>query len=110
KAKDLIISTPILSENNTASEAISKMSDSKNLYLPLLGSNGLPSIISLAHIKQIPKALWETTHLKDIVIQMPKIIDSKDPLDEVLVLALSTPSGVVPISEEGRIIGILKLS
>lgn len=110
KAKDLMVALPSISENTTISEAVSQMMSSKNLFLPVTRETGPPAIFNVESLEGTSKNTWDTTRIKDLKLEIPKIIHPDDSLEEVMPLALKASAGGVPVVDDGELVGVIRTS
>jgi Zn-dependent protease len=106
-AKDVMRIVYPIEAQATLREAVFRMNRSRQLILPVSGDQN-KSVISYEVINQIPKHLWKDTLVRDVAVQIPKVIDINDPLDEIWPIALSTIVGGIPVTQDHQIIGIIK--
>jgi len=110
RARDLMISLPSISENTTISEAVFQMAHSKTLLLPVIREAGQPSLITANLLKQIPKKTWDTMRIKDISVELLKVIHPDDPIEDIMILTLKTIMGGVPVVQDNQLVGVVRAS
>jgi Zn-dependent protease/CBS domain-containing protein len=120
-AKDLICSVPVIGEEDSVAKAAEVMFRSKNRILPVsmnkenlvnlenrktIGNKGGVAMITLGHLKSIPKDFWAQTPVKQVMVLPKLILDPLEPIEKGL--AELTLHGALPVQKEGEILGLVR--
>ncbi|MBI3541797.1 MAG: site-2 protease family protein [Deltaproteobacteria bacterium] len=97
-----------IDENLSLDSVVTQMTTTRNTVLPVATASGEPALIGLAQVTAVPRALWSTKRVHDVMLEAPKVLDAKDPIAQILPEILATPVGALPVREDGRVIGVVK--
>ena len=109
-ASDVIVRTPVLNDRLYIGETANRMIDSQQTVLPVAVAPEKAAVISLAQIRRIPRQYWDTTAVKDLMLPVTRILNMQDHLGEIIPDLATSPLGVLPVRDDGSIVGIVRYS
>ena len=116
RAGEVATLVPSLPDGQSLSAAINQMLHSRVTALPVEHPKGRYSIVTLQQVRAVPFHFRDTTLLRDVVDRLTEdaetleFLDWDTPLATALQELGSARHGILPVSRNGRIIGILRHS
>jgi Zn-dependent protease/CBS domain-containing protein len=108
---EVTVKTAFVGERDSVAQAVSVMVDATISVLPVLTSSAQPNLVFLHRIRNIPRAYWNTTQVKDVMVEASRALHADDSLSDALTDLASAREGVLPVQERsGRIVGIARYS
>jgi CBS domain-containing protein len=117
RAGDVATLVPPVEESQTLAQAIAQMLHSRVTALPVVHSGGGFSIITLQQVRSVPFHFRDTTLVRDLVRRFPggeasaaEFLEWNTPLHTALSDLAAAPGATLPVSANGKIIGIIRYS
>ncbi len=110
KVSDVLLRTPVLAELETLDSAANEMLLARQVFLPVARSNGGAGVISLDRMRSVDRRLWETLKVRDAMEAQSKTVRLEQPLSEVFTEIAAARHQLLPVEEDGKILGIVRLS
>jgi Zn-dependent protease len=91
-------------------ESVSKhMLQTRTTLLPVRLADGF-SLVALQQILTVPERFRSQVPVADLLRNPVRVLDTSEPLEEVLPQLMSAPLGALPVSQSGSIIGFIRHS
>lgn len=97
-----------IAESATLAQAARRMIGAQATALPVNTVSGTPAILALPQIKAVPRELWESKAVRDLMTEVPKALDANDQLGPVLLELASAPGGILPVEKDGIPVGVVQ--
>jgi Zn-dependent protease/CBS domain-containing protein len=108
KAGDVGFRVSAVSERETIEGAVRLMKEGHTLVLPVQGRE--PATISVKQAGKIPRNLWTTTMVSQVMETDTRALELSDPMDEALTDLYASENQALPLQENGRIVGIVRIA
>jgi len=108
RAGQVGVTTPVIRTPMSIEEAIHIMTEEHERILPVVSPDGSLKLLSLTELKNIDRLEWQSRKAHDVAIPVNRAIDVNEALDEVLP-EIATYQ-VLPLSDKGIIIGVIRYS
>ncbi len=109
-AQVMTVSCPAIPSDITISQLVQEYVLPRGCHLFMAADEGgLQGILTLQHIKSVPRQEWDVTQVKDVVTPIDKLKTAHPSQDVLSVLEQMDESGIneVPVVSEGRVIGLI---
>ena len=109
-AQVMTVSCPVIPSDITISQLVQEYVLPRGCHLFMAADEGgLQGILTLQHIKSVPRQEWDVTQVKDVVTPIDKLKTAHPSQDALSVLEQMDESGIneVPVVSEGRVIGLI---
>ncbi|MFN7683853.1 MAG: site-2 protease family protein [Oligoflexia bacterium] len=111
RAGDVTTLVPPVQDAQSLSAAIAQMLHSRVTALPVAHEGGSLSIVTLQQLRSVPFHFRETTLVRDLVAGHRSAVLAWDtPLSAALSDLAAAQHGALPVTAQGKVIGILKYS
>ncbi len=103
---DVGIRVPSLSEDSSLKEAASLMFQTRSRVLPVQTGAGPPMLVTLNHLRRVPREAWGDASVKDLMVPSPQIPESGTLLEDILPELAAAET--LPFVENGKIAGLVR--
>ncbi len=110
KVRDVFVRADPIPESASVAEAARLMVDEKRTALPVANSEPPYGIVNIESLQRVPKSLWTQTSVRNIQTEAPTCADIDEPLDQLVTSGQIANSAGVPVTENGTVIGLVRLS
>lgn len=109
RVRDALIGLEPVRDWASLRHAAREMSRNRFPVLAVETENGTPAVLTLYKLKRIPEAQWDMARVRSAMEPVKSAPDADAPLDETLQLLSASPGNSLPVSEAGRVIGVIRL-
>lgn len=107
---ELTVRTEPVSEGALLQEVAARMLRTRTLVLPVRTLSSEPATIALTRFSSVPRERWDTTRVHDIMDPSHSTLDVTQSVAVALPELHASPTGVLPVTESGRVVGVLRRS
>ncbi len=109
RARDAMRPLPVVKDGASLKEVLQRMLEARTTVLPV-GSETIPcGLIAAEDLKRADPSHWRQLRLVEFAHRCDAAADLNEPLEETYAKVLRIPLQVIPVTEGGKILGIVLL-